>query len=78
MKIWEANPDGKLGRGEFKGPPDDILSIAKLYFEWCLDTPIMKKEASKYKGETEIVEVPKTRAFTIVGLCAFMKISNDT
>ena len=81
MSLWDVDNKFELspknGRKEF-GPAENLLNIAKQYFEWCEENPLMAKEAVKYKGETTILDVPKIRAFTLTGFCIFIRVGLDT
>lgn len=59
--------------------PDKLLSKAFEYFAWCEDNPWYKKELMRSgdrKGD--IVEVPIHRPYTLVGLCVYCGISEQT
>ena len=66
-KIWEVRPGA--GRKELFSNPENLLKAAIEYFNWCHDNPIYESVLVKYSSSYEIAEVPKTRAFTIAGLC---------
>jgi len=48
------------------------------YFQWAEDNPLMTVELVKFQGEGKLVQVPKMRATTILGLCNFLDIDRST
>lgn len=48
------------------------------YFTWCEENPLMEAKPFSYEGSSWLESVPKTRAFTIGGLCLFIDIAATT
>ena len=75
-RLWEAKP--KAGRRSIYGSASDLLMVAIEYFKWVEANPLIATEVSKYKGESNIVKVPKMRAMSKRGLCIFLGIASVT
>lgn len=60
----------KRRRRKFK-TPEELWKAACEYFEWADSNPILISKAVTHKGEVELVELPKTRPFTVLGFCLF-------
>lgn len=68
----------KDGR-EAKFKPEELLEAAYLYFSWCKDTPMYKREVLKGGIRAgEVIKVEIDRPYTIVGLCNYIGISERT
>lgn len=70
---------GSQGQEQVFDQPSTLLTKAYAYFEWCDKTPLIKSELMKSgdrKGE--IVDVPLHRPYTLVGLCVYCGISEET
>jgi hypothetical protein len=74
-EFWKAR--AKSGRGK-KFTVKSLAKAAEEYFQWVEEHPLQAVELSKYKGEADLIEVPKMRAMTIIGFCNFINISKDT
>lgn len=76
-KFWSLR--NKHGRNMIFNSPDTLWEAACEYFLWCDENPWYKYEALK-SGELagEIISIPKTRPYTIEGLCLYLGISRDT
>lgn len=67
-KFWELR--AKHGVDALFTDPDKLWDAAAEYFEWCEENPLIEID---YKGkDADMVEIPKMRAFTIMGLCLFL------
>lgn len=70
---------GKEGQEQTYDLPDKLLTKAYEYFAWCDQNPLNKSELMK-SGERkgDIVDIPIGRPYTVVGLCVYCGISEDT
>jgi hypothetical protein len=48
------------------------------YFEFVDQNPIWISELTRSKEGAELVSVPKTRPYTLIGLCSFLGITDQT
>lgn len=67
------------GRKPIFATPDDLWNAACEYFEWVSENPLHEVKAFNC-GEAGIQQekLPKMRAMTLMGLCFFLDISDDT
>lgn len=78
-----AAPDGnnfwqfrsKHGRDKIFETAELLLQEAYKYFQWCVDNPLIAIEY--YGKDAQKCEVPKMRAFTIQGLCNFLRVNTE-
>lgn len=57
---------------------DVLLKKARAYFDWCDQTPWIKREPLKSGAMAgTIIDVPVQRPYTLVGLCVYLSISED-
>lgn len=75
-KLWKQKDPTKRGWGV---PPkfanaDELWEVCVKYFEWADANPIYEQKVFNYKGVTSRVNVPKLRAYTHTGLCAFIDV----
>lgn len=66
--------DNKGGRPPAFKTPEDMLSKALEYFQWCEDNPLPETKVFNSQGEIISGEVPHMRAMTQAGLCIFLNI----
>lgn len=74
-KIWERLSPGQPPKFN---SPDELWAIAKEYFEYCEQNPLMEAKAFSFQGSSWIEEVPKMRAMTLNGVCSFANIARQT
>lgn len=70
---------GEGAKEQTYSTPGELLAKAYSYFTWCESNPCRRTEIVKSgdrKGD--VVDVPLGRPFTIVGLCVFCGISENT
>lgn len=59
--------------------PKEMWDLAIKYFQWCDDNPWYKNEAIKSGNDAgKIIHIPTQRPYTIIGLCNYLKINEDT
>lgn len=81
-QFWKLR--SKHGRDKLFKTPKLLYEAACEYFQWCIDNPLIEVEQAKQapkpyrndKGElimpSNLIELPKMRAFTIQGLCLYL------
>lgn len=82
-KFWELR--SKHGRDKLFATPDLMWEAAKEYFDWCIKNPLIEiqqtksvgkpykdKKTGKVKFPSNLIELPKMRAFTLHGLCLYL------
>lgn len=76
-KFWLQRSSN--GRKPIFATPEDLWFKACEYFEWVENNPLYEMKAFNC-GEMGIVQEPiaKIRAMTLMGLCFFLDISDDT
>ena len=75
-KFWLQR--SSHGRKPVFATPDDMWKAACEYFEWVHNNPLEETKAFAYEGEVTLEDIPKMRAMTLMGLCFFLDISDDT
>lgn len=75
-RFWEQR--SSHGRKPIFENPKQLWKAACEYFEWVTDNPLEEAKAFAYEGEVTIKDLPKMRAMTLMGLCFFLDISDDT
>ena len=81
-RFWEQRT--KHGRDSLISDPEALWAECVAYFEWTESNPLMSTEAktvSMGQGEgssIEMVELPRMRPFTLVGLCLYLDIAQST
>lgn len=75
-RFWEQR--SSHGRKPIFKNPEQLWEAACEYFEWVTDNPLEEAKAFAYEGEVTIEDLPKMRAMTLMGLCFFLDISDDT
>lgn len=72
-EFWKYR--SKHGAGKAFEEPELLWEAACEYFQWQVDNPLISVE---YLGKNAVEKnVPKMRAFTIVGLCSFLDCSSS-
>lgn len=74
--AWRAR--STHGRKPIFATPEILEAACDEYFQWVEENPLMSVDVVKFQGEGNLVEVPKMRAMTIIGLCNFLDISRET
>lgn len=70
-EFWKLR--SKHGRDKLFDTPELLWDAACEYFEWCESNPLIEID---YKGkDADRVEIPKMRAFTLMGLCLYIDCS---
>lgn len=70
-KFW--NLRSKHGRDKIFATPDLMWEAACEYFKWCEDNPLMEID---FRGkDADQVELPKMRAYTMIGLAHYMGVN---
>lgn len=76
-QLWKKAIENR----KFLGPvpsPEALAQIVSDYFEWLEDNPINEAKLVTYEGVSNLEDIPKMRAPTLYGLCAFIGIHRDT
>ncbi|HUM44027.1 MAG TPA: terminase small subunit [Fervidobacterium sp.] len=55
--------------------PEELWACACEYFKWSQDNPLYDIRPFQFKGDVVFKAVPKKRAFSLPGLCNFLKIT---
>ncbi len=72
-QFWKLR--SKHGRDKLFETPELLWEAACEYFEWCEDNPLIEID---YKGkDADKVELPKMRAFTLMGLCIYLECTSS-
>lgn len=70
-QFWKLR--SKHGRDKIFATPALMWEVACEYFEWCDANPLMEVD---FRGkEAEKVELPKMRAYTMIGLAHYMDVN---
>lgn len=76
MKLWEKI---KIGRPPSFSSPEEMWERAIEYFQDCIDDKsLCEVKAFAYQGEVTQEGVPRMRAMTQAGLCAYLNIGVST
>jgi hypothetical protein len=75
-KFWKVRRSH--GRKPKYTTPEKLWHSCCQYFEWVEENPLQEEKLFSYQGETHTGTIRKMRAMTIVGLCLFLEISEDT
>ncbi len=82
-RFWELR--SKHGRDRLFDTPELLWEAACEYFKWCEDNPLIEIEQSNkpakaiknddgtYAFPPNYFELPKMRAFTMAGLCRYLR-----
>lgn len=68
----------KMGRPHKYATVEELAEKCEEYFKWCMENPLQSEEIVKMKDFYKKDTTSKLRAFTIIGLCTFLNISEDT
>lgn len=75
-QFWKAK--SSFGRNPLFATGEDLYKACCEYFEWVEKHPLYEVRAFAYQGDVELKEIPKMRAMTIGGLCAFLDCNSST
>lgn len=75
-KFWEAR-SSHGPNPKFKNS-NDLWAACLEYFEWAYDNPLQESKVAQSGGEPKVITLPKMRAMTIMGLCVFLDITEQT
>lgn len=70
-EFWKLR--SKHGRDAIFTDVNKLWEAACEYFQWCVDNPLYSTEFLGKDAEERLV--PKTRAFTVVGLCIYLDVN---
>lgn len=75
--LWQKSIENRKRLGKF---PDAsaLLEMVCEYFQWLEDNPLNESKLVTYEGSSTLEEIPKMRAPSMPGLCAFLGIHRDT
>jgi len=76
-QLWKVALRNRNRMGRFP-TAETVLEMFCEYMAWCEDNALQEARLVTYEGESSLEEVPKKRAMTLAGLCAFMGIHRDT
>ena len=65
----------KHGRGTIY-TPETLLEKFNEYMDWINENPLYESKAFPYKGDVQIVNLPKMRAATLAGFCLYAGIKS--
>lgn len=72
-QFWKLR--SKHGRDKLFETPELLWEAATEYFEWCEANPLIEVD---FRGkDSDKVELPKMRAFTLHGLCIYLDCSTS-
>lgn len=77
-EIWRLGLKGRLEKSCAVKSPEDLLEKVCSYLSALEDNPLQEGQLVSFQGSSTIEEVPKMRAPTLLGLCAFLGIYKDT
>lgn len=69
-QFWKLR--SKHGRDKLFATPELMWEAACEYFQWCIDNPIISTETTTGTNGSFTKEIPKTRPFTMEGVCHYM------
>lgn len=75
-QFWKAR--SSHGRAPIFASPDELWEAASEYFEWVEKNPLWEDKVTSFQGVNTHEPVAKMRAMTIMGLCIFLDISDET
>lgn len=75
--LWKKSIENRKKLGKFPGP-HAVLELVCEYFEWVEDNPLQESKLVTYEGLSNLEQIPKMRAPSMPGLCAFLGIHRDT
>lgn len=68
----------KHGRDKLFSSPEILREACEEYFNSVTENPINEAKLVSFEGISKLEIVPRMRAMTIMGLCAFLQINRDT
>ena len=68
----------RLGRKRKFEDAEALANACVDYFEWIEANPIYESQLVTFRGRGKLHSIPKVRAMTIHGLCAFIGVSRRT
>lgn len=74
--AWRAR--SSHGRKPLFSSPEKLEAACEEYFQWVEENPLVGVDVAKFQGEGTLVEVPRMRAMTIMGLCNFLDIGRSS
>ena len=74
-QFWKFR--SKHGRAKLFASPDLLWKEACKYFAWCDNNPLKEGKVFAYQGKITTTEVNKMRAYTMNGLCLYLKCSDS-
>lgn len=75
--LWQRSVENRKRMGKFPGP-HAVLELVCEYFKWLEDNPLNEAKLVTYEGVSNLENIPKMRAPSMPGLCAFLGIHRDT
>lgn len=75
-KFWEAR--ASHGRDKIFATPEVMWESCLEYFQWVEANPLYESKPFAFQGVVTQEPVPKMRAMTIMGLCNFLDIGEQT
>ena len=73
-QFWKLR--SKHGRDKLFKTPQLLWDAACDYFEWCDENPLLEDKVFHAQGLITHAEVTKIRAYTLGGLCLYLKCSS--
>lgn len=78
-RLWRQVAASKVGtKTSVYKTSEELWLAAYKYFEWVADNPISEPVPVSYKGSFEVRTMPRMRAMTLEGLCAFIGVQMKT
>lgn len=74
--LWARRP--RLGPYPYYDDPNELWLDCVSYFEWVEAHPVKTVDIMKYQGEVTVIDVPRPRPMTQLGLCVFLHIQPET
>lgn len=74
-QVWRLR---KENGSKTRYQPGELLDKFEEYVDYCLKNPLQELQLVKFKEHYEEADVPKMRAISIKGFCAFAGISENT
>lgn len=75
-KLWALRE--RSGKRPMFETGEQLIEKAIEYFEWCEANPIEEEVVGWYQGEPSTHTISKMRAFTIMGLCAYIGVDRQS
>lgn len=77
-QLWRMSLKARL-EGAYKiKSPEDLLEKVCAYFDTLEEHPLQEAQLVSFQGVSNLEDVPKMRAPTLLGLCAFLGVYKDT